>query len=267
MSDFSSLWQGPHFSISSPSLGREVLSPHPFLKKRTPGPQPVFENQVFVGHDKDLTFQSCVQDLAQNIRPRIRFRKNQDLHGRLPRHVRFSQPMTRIALCSTVPQVCAEKFVTTPISEKTTAGAGPVGHIMGPARATLFQVGGQNFSKLEVVLNRCWAKIEIAFILAQPSKMTTLWAILYAAKRLSTTTQNEPPNVSEVLQVVLLTGQKYYLEYLPAIKIDTGLAQKLNENCCPNMSWEIFVAGPAAHREVFIFHTVWPGPRYPTLCP
>ena len=30
---FSSLWQGPHFSISSPNLGREVLSPHPFPKK------------------------------------------------------------------------------------------------------------------------------------------------------------------------------------------------------------------------------------------
>ena len=70
--------------------------------------------------------------------------------------------MTRIALCSTVPQVCAEKFVTTPISEKTTAGAGPVGHIMGPARATLFQVGGQNFSKLEVVLKPCLGKIEIS---------------------------------------------------------------------------------------------------------
>ena len=163
MFDFSSLWQGPHFSISSPSLGREVLSPHPFLKKRTPGPQPVFENQVFVGHGKDLTFQSCVQDLAQNIRPRIRFRKNQDLHGRLPRHVRFSQPMPRTALCSIVPQVCAETFVTTPISEKTIAGAGPVGHIMGPARATLFQAGGQNLSKLEGVLIRGVVKIEIGF--------------------------------------------------------------------------------------------------------
>ena len=205
--------------------------------------------------------------LGQNIRPRIRFRKNQDLHGRLPRHVRFSQPMTRTALCSIVPQVCAETFVTTPISEKTIAGAGPVGHIMGPARATLFQAGGQNLSKLEGVLIRCVVKIEIAFISAQPSKMTTLWARAYAARRISTPTQNEPKKYSQMSQVVLLRGQKYSLEYLSAINIDTGSAQKLNENCCPNMSWEIFVAGPAAHREVFIFHTVWPGPRYPTLCP
>ena len=76
----------------SPSLGREVVSPRPFLKKWTPGPQPVLENQVFVGHGKDLTFQSCVQDLAQNIRPRIRFKKNQDLHEDCPDMSDFLSP-------------------------------------------------------------------------------------------------------------------------------------------------------------------------------
>ena len=34
----SSPWQGLHFSIFSPKLGRELYSPPPFLKKRTPGP-------------------------------------------------------------------------------------------------------------------------------------------------------------------------------------------------------------------------------------
>ena len=33
---FSSPWQGPHFSMSSPKLGREFLPPPPFLKTRKP---------------------------------------------------------------------------------------------------------------------------------------------------------------------------------------------------------------------------------------
>ena len=37
---FSSPWQGPHFSMLSPNLGRAVLSPHPFIKKRPPVPRP-----------------------------------------------------------------------------------------------------------------------------------------------------------------------------------------------------------------------------------
>ena len=89
---FFSPWRGPHFSMSSPKLGREFLSPYPFLKKRTPGPQPVLKNRVFAGHGKVLTFQSCVQDLAQNIRPRVRFRKNQHLHRRLPDMSIFFSP-------------------------------------------------------------------------------------------------------------------------------------------------------------------------------
>ena len=35
MVDFVSPWQGSHFSMLSPKLGREILSPHPFTKKES----------------------------------------------------------------------------------------------------------------------------------------------------------------------------------------------------------------------------------------
>jgi len=35
---FFSHWQGPHFSMLNPKLGRDILSPPPFLKKRKPDP-------------------------------------------------------------------------------------------------------------------------------------------------------------------------------------------------------------------------------------
>ena len=57
----------------------------------------------------------------------------------------------------------SEKFAAAHILKKRQLAPGPVGHIMGPARATLAQIGGQNLLKNVVALKPLLAKIEIAF--------------------------------------------------------------------------------------------------------
>ena len=86
---FCSLWQGLHFSRLSSKIGREVLSPHPFLEKRIPDPQLTLKNDFSCVQDKILICPSCDQDFAESLCLHIHFSKKRPRCRSLPRHVRF----------------------------------------------------------------------------------------------------------------------------------------------------------------------------------
>jgi len=71
--NFQHILTGTSLSCLVSKLGRKHLSPHPFLKNTVPVSKVSLKNQIFLGHGRDLTFLSCVQDLADNICPRTHF--------------------------------------------------------------------------------------------------------------------------------------------------------------------------------------------------
>jgi hypothetical protein len=48
MSQFRRPWQGPHFPVLWPRLGRKHLSPHPFSKRKAPAPKFVWTCEIFL---------------------------------------------------------------------------------------------------------------------------------------------------------------------------------------------------------------------------
>ena len=82
-------WSPPHFSTLGPKLGRELLPPLPFLKKRTPGPPVVLKNQISTCHGKDPTVPCRVPDLAEHFCMDILFPKKMSMCRGLPGHVRI----------------------------------------------------------------------------------------------------------------------------------------------------------------------------------
>ena len=124
MSKFLSPWQGPHFPVLCPRLGRKHLSPHPFSKRRARVPKLAWTCEIFLAHGQDLTFPSCVQGLGEKICPPEHFWKNEHRRRSLSGHGKNSKPLAGTSLSCLAPKTWPKAFVPTPVFKKKSLGAG-----------------------------------------------------------------------------------------------------------------------------------------------